>query len=327
MAKPKSEHRWEWPEEAARVSDWLTVEELRALAGKKTAERGDQFGCIIYYSNGAHQRGALVERRAAQKTEPGKWRYRLIDPASLLQVYLDSFDVSPYTLDTPELGLNVLRQTLYSVCPTPRLMVYFDYNPDHIAWLKERGAKWDPTLRGWFFQDEREFEQLTKQLKARFGVDQEQRYLNITLSVEALLPKLLSHTTCTAFGREVLSRDFNWNKLIAAAQVSLVGELERELVLVIERVPSSLYAQDASRWGAYIRDVKVWTADAHGLPPNAEATSVVGETLKPALKRASLALKRPPGYPPYELDPPELGADLAQWLKQLIRKLNTAASP
>lgn len=310
MATTKPQ-RWEWPEGATRVSDWLTPKDLRELTGDKGADRGTKYGRVVYYRDGRLRRQAAVERRATTDGESGKWRYRLVDASSLRLSYVNSLDLERYTFKSPELGLKLLLPQTFEL--TPYLLVYISYDPDHIEWLKAQDAKWEPNLRAWYFQDEREFDALVPKLKARFGVGQEQRYLNVTLSVEALLPTLLLYTTCTAFSRKVLRRDASWHELIAGEQVRLVGELGAELMLVILQVPSTLYAQEAARWGAYIRDVQVWSEDE--FEPAGDTTQRVPRQLERKLKRAAMFCKRSLLYDP---QPPELGAKLEQWLNQLI---------
>lgn len=313
MAQTKPQ-RWEWPEDAARVSDWLTPKALHDLTGDKGADRGTKYGRIVYYQDGRLRRQAVVERRASLAQESGKWRYRLVNADSLRLSYIKSLDPERYTLKTPELGLELLLPQTFAL--TPHLLVYISYDPEHIEWLKAQDAKWEPSLRAWYFQDEREFDELVPRLKTRFGVGQEQRYLNVTLSAEALLPTLLSYTTCTAFSRRVLRRDASWRELIAGEQVRLVGELEAELMLVILQVPSALYAQEAARWGAYIRDVQVWSEDAPA--PAGEHAQLVPKQLERKLKQAAIHCKRSLLYEP---QPPELGVSLEHWLDQLIKAL------
>lgn len=322
MSTPKQAHRWEWPASATRLSQWLTSKEIVELTRDDGAARGAKYGRVVSYRDGRTSCVAVVERREAQEHESGKWRYRLIDAASLSQCYLEIFSLGGYdfNFESPELRLKVALIERSEKLRTPCLLVYFSYNPEHVKWLKAQDAQWAPALKAWYFQDEREFDVLVPALKARFGVGQEQRYLNVTMSVEALLPTLLSYNTCAMFGRRVLLRDAQWRELVAGEQVRLVGTLNQGLVLEIMKVPSTLYAQEATRFGDYIRDVQVWSTDEIKSKDSPEVMQIP-RALGAKLERVTREMKRslPLSFDDFGLPTP--GAEIEPWLDEVFSKL------
>lgn len=257
-----SNHRWSWPEEPRRLTEeWFTSKEVRTFGGPN-ATKGARHGRIISLLvevDGEHQTiESLVERRPTLANESGRYVYRFIDAASARTYYrkLLALNQERWKIDAPEVSLTITPGLGAGLIP-PVLLVETPFEKGLHEWVKELGGGWNKLNQCWLFGDERDFDEVVKAFRHRYGLEDERRRYTVVLGFEALVPELLKYTTVRAFGREVAIRGNRWQFLRAGSQVWFEGAPLDPMTVHIWGVPARLYEAELERWGKYIRGVQV----------------------------------------------------------------------